>query len=124
MTVRVVPKSIPSRMTLGILRRLSRDGQEARAGARMFFRGRARNRDEFSIFTANSGTSRVWGLARLRAIGGRQLDHEAGALVKTEVQGNAAPHGLDQTATDRETETGPLADLFGGDERLEQSIAY
>src|SRR4051812_47063866 len=54
----------------------------------------------------------------------RQLDDEACARAKTQVQRNRSADCLDQPATDRKPEPSSLSDFFGGDERLEQAVTH
>ena len=79
MTVRVVPKSIPSRMTARILRPSPQNGQDVCASRLGFFSGSARNLREMAEISAD------FALARLG-----QIHHEARAAREISVERDGA----------------------------------
>src|SRR5215218_5929586 len=59
-------------------------------------------------------------MARIRRIGGRQLEEERRAAPLIAQTADRAAVGIDDAVADRQAEAGPLADRLGREERLEQ----
>src|SRR6478735_1813079 len=115
---------MPSRICQAILRPLGRDGQDVCVrSARVFERCPAASSQLSNIYGKFAASFDSASLVP-RPAGPRQLDHEARAGAKAEIQGDAAADGLDQTPTDRQSEPSSLAHVFGGHEWLEKTIAY